>query len=34
LKMACKHVKGMMTAAMVSYPELQEHFQPVLKKLE
>ncbi len=34
LKKACKHIKGMMTATMVNFPELEEHFRPVLEKWE
>lgn len=29
-----EETKGRMTAAMVKYPELQEHFAPVLEKLK
>lgn len=34
LRIAAKHIKGMMTAAMVQYPELEEHFRPVIEKWE
>ena len=32
LEKAVEHVKGMMTAAMVLYPEFEEHFRPVLER--